>query len=150
MPYGISVFLWSRFLKMLGVTKFSEKNLIRCFCKNCWQLVYLRIAIRERWGWDEVLATALKVSVFGVMLVRIQSECGKIWTRITPNTNTFYVMSGVRYPLYTAVVKMFCNWKFVASFVLFLQSLLFSLTYTYLEINRKRCTKLGNASTKQF
>ena len=33
-----------------------------------------------------------KGSVFGVILVRIQSECGKIRTRITPNTDTFYVL----------------------------------------------------------
>ena len=33
-----------------------------------------------------------KVSVFGVILVRIQSECGKIRTRITPNTDTVYVL----------------------------------------------------------
>ena len=30
------------------------------------------------------------MSVFEVILVRIQSECGKIRTRITPNTDTFY------------------------------------------------------------
>ena len=30
-----------------------------------------------------------KVSVFVVILVRIQSECGKIRTRITPNTDSF-------------------------------------------------------------
>ena len=37
-------------------------------------------------------STVWKVSVFGVILVRIsrvQSECGKMWTRITPNTNIF-------------------------------------------------------------
>ena len=55
--------------------------------------------------WMYVTITAWKVSVFGVILVRIfphlgliridtlyQSECGKIWTRITPNTNTFYTV----------------------------------------------------------
>ena len=49
--------------------------------------------------------TAWKVSVFGVILVRIfsyshwigvslriQSKCGKIRTRITPNTDTFYAV----------------------------------------------------------
>ena len=30
--------------------------------------------------------------VFGVILIRIQSECGKIRTRITPNTDTFCVV----------------------------------------------------------
>ena len=34
--------------------------------------------------------TAWKVSVFGVILVRIQAECGKIRTRITPNTDNFH------------------------------------------------------------
>ena len=33
--------------------------------------------------------TAYKVPVFGVFLVRIQSACGKIHTRKTPNTDTF-------------------------------------------------------------
>ena len=32
----------------------------------------------------------VKVSVFGVFLFRIQSECEKIWTQKTPNTTTFY------------------------------------------------------------
>ena len=31
-----------------------------------------------------------KVFVFGVFLVRIQSKCGKIQTRKTPNTDTFH------------------------------------------------------------
>ena len=34
--------------------------------------------------------TASKVFIFEVILVRIQSECGKIRIRITPNTDTFY------------------------------------------------------------
>ena len=36
--------------------------------------------------------TAQKVSVFGAILVRIQSECGKMLTRITPNTDTFHAV----------------------------------------------------------
>ena len=36
-------------------------------------------------------SSAGTVSVFGVILVSlIQFECGKIRTRITPNTDTFY------------------------------------------------------------
>ena len=49
-----------------------------------------------------IINTTWKVWVFGVLLVRIFShsdcsvsprvhyECGKVWTRITPNTETFY------------------------------------------------------------
>ena len=36
--------------------------------------------------------TAWKVSVFGVFLVRIPSECRKIWTRKTKNTDTFHAV----------------------------------------------------------
>ena len=32
------------------------------------------------------------MSVFGVILVRIQSECGKMRTRITPKTDIFYAV----------------------------------------------------------
>ena len=34
----------------------------------------------------------VKVPILGVILARIQSECGKIRTRITPNTYIFYVV----------------------------------------------------------
>ena len=40
--------------------------------------------------------TMWKVSVFGVFLVHIQSECGKILTRKTPNTDTFYAVLIIR------------------------------------------------------
>ena len=39
------------------------------------------------------IITAWKVSVFGLFLVRIRSECGKIRTRKTPNTDTFHAVS---------------------------------------------------------
>ena len=39
------------------------------------------------------LIIAWKVSVLGVILIRIQSEWGKIRTRITPNTDTFYAVN---------------------------------------------------------
>ena len=39
--------------------------------------------------------TVQKVSVFGVILVRIQSEYGKIPIRITPNKSTFHAVNGL-------------------------------------------------------
>ena len=42
---------------------------------------------------DIIAHTALKEAVFGVFLIRIQSECGKIRTRKTPNTDTFQAMT---------------------------------------------------------
>ena len=39
---------------------------------------------------SEDTCTAWKVSVFEVFLARIQSECGKIQTRKTPNTDAFH------------------------------------------------------------
>ena len=38
---------------------------------------------------------------FGLNTVHIQSECGKILTRITPNTDTFYAVVGVRISVIT-------------------------------------------------
>ena len=35
------------------------------------------------------IATAQKVFAFGVILIRIQSECGEIRTRMTNNMDTF-------------------------------------------------------------
>ena len=42
------------------------------------------------------------MSVFGVILVRVQSECSKIRTRITPNTDTFW-----------AAMKKHFHWRYV-------------------------------------
>ena len=42
------------------------------------------------YNYNRNICAAWKVSVFGVILVCIQSECGKIRTRITLNTDTFY------------------------------------------------------------
>ena len=39
----------------------------------------------------------LKMESYGVSL-RIQSECGKMWTRITPNTGTFDAVSSSVFP----------------------------------------------------
>ena len=36
------------------------------------------------------LKHCMKKAIFGVFSVRIQSECGKIRTRKTPNTDTFF------------------------------------------------------------
>ena len=41
--------------------------------------------------------TAGIVSIFGVILVSIQSECGKIRTGITSNTDTFYAVPTSRF-----------------------------------------------------
>ena len=68
----------------------------------CWLQVHGKIyelndAFKKIAKWNSTLFpknvqlnTARKVSVFEVILIRIQSECGKARTRITPNTDTFY------------------------------------------------------------
>ena len=48
--------------------------------------------------------------------LRIQSECGKIRTRITPNTDTFHTVSNRRFPklgkiLMIYLQKIFCKFK---------------------------------------
>ena len=42
---------------------------------------------------------------FGVILVRIQSECGKIGTRITPNTDTFHAVSAFEFMLLSTLLS---------------------------------------------
>ena len=51
-----------------------------------------------------ILLHCVKVSVFGVILVRIQSECGKIRTTITPNTDTFHAV-----PILNKIAKTAAN-----------------------------------------
>ena len=41
--------------------------------------------------------TACKVSVFGVILVRLLPHSDWIWTRITLNTDTFYAVYSLKY-----------------------------------------------------
>ena len=48
--------------------------------------------------------TAWEVSVFGFFPIRIQSKCGKIQTRKTANTDTFYAVS-------VFVNTELCQWK---------------------------------------
>ena len=44
--------------------------------------------------------TMWKVSIFGVFLVLIQSECGKIRTRKTPNMDPFHAVSSYLQVIY--------------------------------------------------
>ena len=45
--------------------------------------------------------TAWKVSIFRVVLVRIQSECRKLQTRLILNTNTFYAVNDTNWTLHS-------------------------------------------------
>ena len=64
------------------------------------------------------MSTAQKVSVFGVILVPIQSEYGKIRTRITPNLDTFntvqYSRIGLKWVL-THTLNLILNSAFSES-----------------------------------
>ena len=86
-------------------------------CKAAWPFIHLvlhyisattvpivtKIGMAVQHNKPQLINTAKKVSVFGVILVRIfphsdstslhiQSKCGKSRTRITPNADTFYVV----------------------------------------------------------
>ena len=52
----------------------------------------------KRIGFVKPAKTSAKVSIFDgareeIEYLVYQSECGKMWTRITPNTDTFYAVS---------------------------------------------------------
>ena len=63
-------------------------------------------------------AFGLNTERYSVSL-RIQSECGKIRTRITPNTDTFHAVRYTKYDIYVVIMDTFeqvieiclCNWK---------------------------------------
>ena len=76
------------------------------------QAVLIFSRILENWGCQNVLQSSaqshglireecwshrVKMSVFGVILFHIQSKCGKIQARITPNTDTFHAVSTGQY-----------------------------------------------------
>ena len=55
----------------------------------CYSVSKLKVFEKNQFNSDILKSfTALKVPLFGVFLVRIQSECGKIRTRKTPSTDT--------------------------------------------------------------
>ena len=89
--------------------------------------------------------TAQKASVFGVILVRIQSKCGKIRTRITPNMDT----------LWHFVFTLFAtSWKLSKCGVFSgLYFLLFGLNTEMYSINlciRSKCRKIRTRKNSVF
>ena len=80
-------FLW-------GASKNCEKT-FRLFIESS---EMLQGTLREKC--PHFPAFGLNMERYGVSL-RIQSECGKMRTRITPKTNTFYVVEAFFYALFT-------------------------------------------------
>ena len=77
----------------LKIIKWFEENKV---IVNAGKFQVLLIDKRKQYHTKEVVLTAWKVPVFEVILVRIQSECVKIRTRIISNTDTFYAVSNRR------------------------------------------------------
>ena len=71
--------------RVLTVRKISEQNLMLTFGKS--------VRIQSYFGLH-FPAFGLNMERYGVSL-HIQSKCGKIRTRITPNTDTFYAVEMV-------------------------------------------------------
>ena len=80
--------------------------------------------------------TSWKVSLFGDILVRIQSECGKMRTRITPTTDTFYAVSVFGYEnsfiIQRRVSAFFCHLIKYAGFSIVSFSWSFSIGSQYM------------------
>ena len=59
------------------------------------------------------------MSIFGVFQVRIQSECGKIRTRKSPNTDTFHgVISILKYRDHLSIKLIWENVSLVNSLII--------------------------------
>ena len=81
--------LGGHWLEIGEVMKLNLKNKsFKAFCKTEIYIVW-RSATQFPQNYLKQ-KTAWKVSAFGVFLVRFQSRCGKVRTRKTPNTDTFY------------------------------------------------------------
>ena len=110
--FNAGVFLW-KVLRTPILKNFCEQLVLRfCIVTILFSNASQHYGVISWEFWElyeyEIIATASKVSVFGVILVRIfphldariqkrlslciQSECGKMWTRITPNTDTFHAV----------------------------------------------------------
>ena len=67
-----------------------------CSCCERFHGFFLEIALRKKCSYSELFWSAF--SVLGLntekysVSLRVQSECGKIRTRVTPNTGTFYTL----------------------------------------------------------
>ena len=78
----------------------------------CWHWRVLPKVLQGKWCQDLqkpcsiiLSLTSWKVSVFGVILVRIRSESGKIRTRITPNTDTTHAVL-CAHKLYVCIMEI--------------------------------------------
>ena len=80
----------------LNPKKFLDASLI-CF-NGIYNTMINRKSTKSPFAWSSKVPkhfkrTLREVSIFGVFLVRIQSECGKIRTRKTPNTDIFHAVA---------------------------------------------------------
>ena len=76
---------------------FNNRKSFYCWLWNSEQVninwVYSYLILHRGVFWIESsIYDGQKVSVFGVILVHIQSECWEMLTRITPNADTFYAV----------------------------------------------------------
>ena len=68
----------------------SFEGFVTCLFLVLTRNLYIKLVLKTvENSWKQNLTTAWKVSIFGVILVRIQSKCGKIRTRITPEYGHF-------------------------------------------------------------
>ena len=65
----------------------------RCHIISNIKLTMTSHSLREKCPYSELFWSAFsRIRTEYGEILRIQSECGKMWTRITPNTDTFYAV----------------------------------------------------------
>ena len=85
-------FIWGSF-ELCSKRTHEKKHKFGCYAdtSNCVKCVRIR-----SYSGPHFPAFRLNTERYGVSL-RIQSECGKMWTRITPNSDTSHAVFGSRY-----------------------------------------------------
>ena len=82
--------------RFILVSQTNKKCILKARIKHCVKSARIR-----SFSGLHFLAFGLNTKRYSVYL-RIQSNCGKKWTRKTPNTNTFHAMKGKLNLLYTS------------------------------------------------
>ena len=100
---------WVRLWIMTLKKDILKNNKIYRWSK-CFGLYNLFLFFKS-WKDSSLDYTAWKISLFGIFLVRINSECGKIRSRKTPNTDTFHEVLVTRRKWCLKYAKIFSKYE---------------------------------------
>ena len=121
---------------------------------SCRNFFYSKASLNTESTCPSLLSSGKLLFLFGVILVRIQSECGKMRTRITPNTDTFHAVFFVQINLSFLQISyagadrassnpgLLSSGKLLFSYYFEYATLLYSLFQVFLKILKRNFREL--------